>query len=92
MALIVLLVGGLSLLQMQRMNEEATAVGEDWMPSILALNDVNREFLRIRALTLRLFVNRDAQDLRSTEQGLEQLKSQLSEAQERYRKLISSQA
>ena len=92
MALIVLLVGGLSLLQMQRMNEDATAVGESWMPSILALNDVNREFLRIRALTLRLFVNRDAQDLRSTEQGLEQLKSQLSEAQERYRKLISSQA
>ena len=92
MALIVLLVGGLSLLQMQRMNDNAERVEQEWLPSILALNDMNREFLRIRALTLRLFVNRDAQTMRSTEQSLGQVKDQLSEAQERYRKLISSQA
>ncbi|MBH2034822.1 MAG: methyl-accepting chemotaxis protein [Pseudomonadales bacterium] len=92
MALIVLLVGGLSLLQMQRMNQDSTEVGENWMPSILALNDMSREFLRVRALTLRLFVNRDEQAMRTTEQGLEQIKTQLLEAQERYRKLISSQA
>ena len=92
MALIVLLVGGLSLLQMQRMNDNAERVEQEWLPSILALNDMSREFLRIRALTLRLFVNRDAQTMRSTEQSLGQVKDQLSEAQERYRKLISSQA
>ena len=92
MALIVLLVGGLSLLQMQRMNDNAERVEQEWLPSILALNDMNREFLRVRALTLRLFVNRDAQTMRSTEQSLGQVKDQLSEAQERYRKLISSQA
>lgn len=61
MALIVLLVGGLSLLQMQRMNENTTQVEQNWLPSILALDDMSREFLRVRALTLRLFVNRDAQ-------------------------------
>ena len=92
MALIVLLVGGLSLLQMQRMNENTTQVEQNWLPSILALNDMSREFLRVRALTLRLFVNRDEQAMRTTEQGLEQIKSQLLEAQERYRKLVSSEA
>ena len=91
MALIVLLVGGLSLLQMQRMNDNAERVDQKWLPSILALNDMSREFLRVRALTLRLFVNRDVQATRNTEQELEQIKGQLSEAVERYRKLISSQ-
>ena len=74
MALIVLLVGGLSLLQMQRMNENTTQVEQNWLPSILALNDMSREFLQVRALTLRLFVNRDEQTMRSTEQGLEQVR------------------
>lgn len=92
MALIVLLVGGLSMLKMQRMNENTTQVEQNWLPSILALNDMSREFLRVRALTLRLFVNRDEQAMRTTEQGLEQIKSQLLEAQERYRKLVSSEA
>ena len=92
MALIVMLVGCLSLLQMQRMNDNATRVEQEWVPSILVLNDMNREFLRVRAQTLRLFVNRDEQSIRSAEQSLGQIKGQLSEAQERYRKLISSQA
>ncbi len=92
MALIVLLVGGISLLQMQRMDDNSTRVEQEWLPSILALNDLSRDFLRIRALTLRLFINRDAQQMHTAEQGLETLKEQLSEAQERYRKLISSPA
>lgn len=92
MALIVLLVGGLSILKMQRMNENTTQVEQNWLPSILALNDMSREFLRSRAMTLRLFANRDEQEIRSAEQGLEQIKGQLEAAQEHYRKLISSQA
>lgn len=92
MALIVLLVGGISLLQMRSMDKESARVENDWLPSILALNDLSRDFLRIRALTLRLFINRDEQQMRTTEQAIEVLKGQLSEAQERYRKLISSSA
>ena len=38
MALIVLLVGGLSMLKMQRMHENTTQVEQNWLPSILALN------------------------------------------------------
>ena len=89
MALIVLLVGGISLLQMRSMDEESARVENDWLPSILALNDLSRDFLRIRALTLRLFINRDEQQMRTTEDALEVLKGQLSDAQERYQKLIS---
>ena len=89
MALIVLLVGGISLLQMRSMDKESARVENDWLPSILALNDLSRDFLRIRALTLRLFINRDEQQMRTTEDAIEVLKGQLSDAQERYQKLIS---
>lgn len=49
LALLVALVGASSLLQMKRMNG-AAEVKEVWLPSIVALNDMGQNILRIRTL------------------------------------------
>ncbi|MBD9483963.1 methyl-accepting chemotaxis protein [Pseudomonas sp. PDM14] len=90
MALLVLILGGFALVQMQRMNAQSSEVDQVWLPSILALNDVGQNALRVRALTLRLLVIRDEQALRDNEQRLEAIKQDLQAAQNRYEGLIST--
>ena len=41
LALLVLLVGGFSLLQMRQMNQASAEVDENWLPSIKALGEVS---------------------------------------------------
>jgi methyl-accepting chemotaxis protein len=90
LALLVLLVGGFSLLQMQHMNEESAEVDENWLPSIQVLGEMSQNILRIRAGTLRLIVVRDPVILQQNVQRLNELKAGLGDAQGRYEKLISS--
>lgn len=89
MALLALVLGVFALMQMQRMNAQSSEVDQVWLPSILALNDVSQNALRIRALTLRLLVIRDEQALRANEQRLNTLKQDLQSAQNHYESLIS---
>ncbi len=55
-ALLVFLLGGFSLQQMSTMQRESQEVNEHWLPAIIQLSELNQEFLRIRAATLRLLV------------------------------------
>jgi methyl-accepting chemotaxis protein len=90
LALLMLVLGGFSLLQMGQMQHQSAKVNDSWLPSIQALNGMSQSILRIRALTLRLLVNRNPQSLSQNEQRLESLKGELDEARQRYEKLISS--
>ena len=89
LALLVALVGGFSLLQMKRMNGAAAEVKEVWLPSIVALNDMGQNILRIRTATLRLIVIREPSALAQNTALLNQLKGDLGQAQVRYESLIS---
>ena len=89
LALLVALVGGFSLLQMKRMNGAAAEVKEVWLPSIVALNDMGQNILRIRTATLRLIVIREPSALAQNTALLNQLKGDLRQAQARYESLIS---
>ncbi|GAD62115.1 methyl-accepting chemotaxis protein [Aquipseudomonas alcaligenes] len=90
LALLVLLVGGFSLLQMRQMNQASSEVDQNWLPSIKALGEVSQDILRIRAGTLRLIVVRDPTIMQQTVARIDDLKAGLSEAQQRYEKLIST--
>lgn len=90
MALLVVIVGSFSLLQMKRMNAQAQEVDSNWLPSILGVSEISQDILRIRAGTLRLIVVRDPAIMQQTTQRLVQLKSKLMEAQSGYERLISS--
>ena len=89
LALLVVLVGGFSLLQMKRMNGAAAEVKEVWLPSIVALNDMGQNILRIRTATLRLIVIREPAALAQNTALLNQLRSDLGQAQARYEALIT---
>ena len=89
LALLVAMVGVFSLQQMKRMNDAASDVKDNWLPSVLALNELSQDILRIRAGTLRLIVIRDAAAVQQNVTLLNQLKTDLKQAQARYEDLIS---
>ncbi|MCR4510230.1 methyl-accepting chemotaxis protein [Pseudomonas sp. 32.2.56] len=89
-ALLVLVLGGFSLLQMAEMNKQSEQVNENWLPSILSLGEMSQDVLRLRALTLRLMLNSDESMARQNLARVEELRSHLGKAQGTYEKLISS--
>jgi len=89
-ALLVLLLGSFSLLQMAEMNKQSEQVKDNWLPSILDLADMSQDILRLRALTLRLMLNTDEAMTRQGLASVEELKGTLGKAQGNYEKRISS--
>ncbi|MFC3939419.1 methyl-accepting chemotaxis protein [Pseudomonas gingeri NCPPB 3146 = LMG 5327] len=89
LALMVCLLGGFALLQMGNMRQQSEAVETNWLPSVMAVGEISQDLLRVRALTLRLLLNRDPQALAENEAKLNQLKSGLDKAQGRYEALMS---
>ncbi|MWV17449.1 HAMP domain-containing protein [Pseudomonas sp. L-22-4S-12] len=89
LALLVLVVGGFSLMQMNRMNKQSSEVNEIWVPAILALDEMSQDFLRVRAMTLRLLLIRDEQAMQANEQRVEEMKRSMDAAQARYEALIT---
>ena len=90
-ALLVFLLGGFALLQISSMQKEAREVDTRWLPSIVALGEVNQELLRLRAATLRLLVTEQGEDFRRGAAAAQELKSSLASAQKRLDGLIKSE-
>ena len=90
-ALLVFLLGGFALLQISSMQKEAREVNVRWLPSIVSLGEVNQEFLRLRAATLRLLVTEQGEEFRRGVTAVEDLKSSLASARQRLDGLITSQ-
>ena len=88
LALMVFALGGFALLQMANMRQQSDQVENNWLPSVMAVGQMSQDLLRVRALTLRLLVNRDSQALAQNEQKLGDLKSGLHHAQTLYEALI----
>ncbi|ARB28524.1 methyl-accepting chemotaxis protein [Pseudomonas tolaasii] len=88
LALMVFALGGFALLQMANMRQQSDQVENNWLPSVMAVGEMSQDLLRVRALTLRLLVNRDPQALAQNEQKLTDLKSGLHKAQTLYEALI----
>ncbi|MDO9343374.1 MAG: methyl-accepting chemotaxis protein [Pseudomonas sp.] len=88
LALMVFALGGFALLQMANMRQQSDQVENNWLPSVMAVGEMSQDLLRVRALTLRLLVNRDPQALAQNEQKLGDLKSGLHHAQTLYEALI----
>lgn len=90
-ALLVFLLGGFALLQISSMQKEAREVNVRWLPSIVSPGEVNQEFLRLRAATLRLLVTEQGEEFRRGVTAVEDLKSSLASARQRLDGLITSQ-
>ena len=69
LALLVFVLGGFALLQMGNMRQQSDEVENNWLPSVMAVGEMSQDLLRIRALTLRLVVNRETQAMAQLVQG-----------------------
>lgn len=88
LALMVFALGAFALLQMSNMRAQSDEVDNNWLPSVMAVGEMSQDMLRLRALTMRLLLNRDPKALEQNVAKLEELRSGLSEAQQRYDGLI----
>ena len=88
LALMVFVLGGFALLQMANMRQQSDQVETNWLPSVMAVGEMNQDVLRIRALTLRLVVNRDPQAVAQNEQKIAEIKTGLYHAEGVYDALI----
>ena len=88
LALMVFVLGGFALLQMANMRQQSDQVETNWLPSVMAVGEMNQDVLRIRALTLRLLVNRDPQAVAQNEQKIAEIKTGLYHAEGVYDALI----
>ncbi|SEM71321.1 methyl-accepting chemotaxis protein [Pseudomonas sp. ok272] len=88
LALMVFCLGGFALMQMANMRQQAEEVDSNWLPSVMDVGTMNQDLLRIRALTLRLLIDRNPQSLAQNETKLNALKDGLRVAQDSYDKLI----
>lgn len=88
LALMVFVLGGFALLQMANMRQQSDQVETNWLPSVMAVGEMNQDVLRIRALTLRLLVNRDPQAVAQNEHKIAEIKTDLHRAEGVYEALI----
>lgn len=63
LALMVFVLGAFALMQMANMRQQSDEVESNWLPSVMSVGDMSQDLLRLRALTLRLLINRDPQAL-----------------------------
>lgn len=79
-ALLVFILGGFALLQMSEMHKQSAEVDENWLPSIVALNQVNQNFLRLRTVSIRLQLRRETALNEKDYTRAEELRGELSKA------------
>lgn len=89
-ALLVLLLGSFSLMQMAEMNRQADEVKSNWLPGIIGVGDLSQTVLRVRAMTLRLMLNTDESMTKDNLIKVEDLYAALKNSQDNYEKHISS--
>jgi methyl-accepting chemotaxis protein len=75
---------------MGEMDERSDEINENWLPSVLAIGDVSKDILRLRAISLRLMLNRDPAQVQSNLRLAEELRASLAKNQGTYEQLISS--
>ena len=91
MTLLMVALGGFALLQMQRMHAYSDEVDKNWLPAILASNEIGLATSRVRALTLRLLTQETQAEINDTLARMDEGKTALHAADGRYEALISSE-
>jgi len=88
--LLVLFLGLFALNQMTNMRNESKEVDENWLPSIMALSELNVTVMRIRANTLRLALAEESQMVQDTAQRLTQMRSEVAQRDANYAKRVTT--
>jgi methyl-accepting chemotaxis protein len=87
-ALLTAVMGVFALSQMRDMSEATRQISEDWLPGVMSLSHATQNVQRIRALTLRVMINRDPQVLEQNYSKIALLKAETSKELSQYEKTI----
>ena len=89
--LVTALTAGLGLYALSKldgMRESARQISDDWLPGVMSLSHGAQNVQRIRALTLRVIINRDPQSLEQNYNKMDVLKTETRDEMEQYEKTI----
>jgi len=89
-ALLVMLLGAFSLIEMKAIRGAAVELRENSMPSYAALGRINENILRIRIVSFRILVDRQPEELAISIARAAELTELLKTAKERYETLLSN--
>lgn len=89
LVLVVFMLGGSSLININRMHTTGHAITENWMPSLDAIADLNLALMRFRIFTLRSTLDDTPAELANTKTRLENIKADLEKAGKHYQSLIT---
>jgi methyl-accepting chemotaxis protein len=87
-ALLTAVMGVFALSQMRDMSEATRQISEVWLPGVMSLSHATQNVQRIRALTLRVMINRDPQVLEQNYSKIALLKAETSKELSQYEKTI----
>jgi len=90
MVLIILIMAGISALQMKSMYVAEEEIAENWMPSVTALGEVQQAFLETRIGVANFAALRSTEDFALERTRFEEFYAHLKKALTSYEKLISS--
>ena len=77
MAIIVLLLGAMSLRQTSSIHTETVEINDTWLPSLRDLTRINQDFMRYRIFALRSLLATDSQDMDRQRRMMTTLEQQL---------------
>lgn len=89
-ALLVIALGTFALIQMKSIRAATIDIGANKLPSYEALGEINEKMLRMRIVSFRLFVDREAADLAESARRSKELAEQLRKARTTYEALIDN--
>lgn len=92
LTLLLLVVGSFSLLQMRTLNQQTEYLNSTTLPSLQTLGTISSNMLKIRAMTLRLMLQRESTQQHQTLRSLDNLKNELQKGEARYQNLLESDA
>lgn len=89
-AMLVIVLGVFSLFEMEEMRRQSDKVNEDWLPSVITLGELQKDSQRLRAITLRLILNRNHTSIENDLSLVNEIRSTINNSKAYYEKLISS--
>ncbi len=87
---LMIVLGVFSLVQMSHIRAAGRNIENNTVPSITSLDELTQLTLRLRVLSYRLLLNREADIQQKTVQLFDQRNEQINQAQARYEKMISN--
>lgn len=91
-ALIVVVLGFVTISRMQAMNDESLEVEENWLPSITALGELTKSMMRLRVLTMRTVVLNDPPQVAATRDLISQVRQNIETSQADFAKRLTIQS